>query len=111
MLSSLNSSGLSVQWAHIDAIDHWVCGVAATVKPFRLHMACSYRKTHEDWKPGGQYREQYHEKVKRYFNNWLGLHHDCRIVTGSVFRIWREDTGQTPAEQNGMPSTGGFDAA
>jgi len=124
MLSSFNSTGSTVQWAHlpalhelgqlaplvdhkgviifryqgetahIDAIDHWVCAVATTVKPFRLHLACSYRKTHEDWKPGGRYREQYHEKMKRYSNNWLGLRHDCRIVAGSIFRIWRDDTGQ-----------------
>lgn len=121
MLTSFNSTGPSVRWAHLPLvheasqlaphvdrrgvvifryqgetahvaqIDHWVCGVAVTAKPLKLHLACSYRKTQEDWRPGGRYQERYHQEVKRYSNNWLDHHHDCQILAGSVFRIWQEE--------------------
>lgn len=120
MLSSFNSASPSVRWVqlptvdkvshlatlvdrdgvvifhyqgettHVASIDHWVCGVAATTRPLRLHLACSYRKTQDDGKDGGRYRELYHPGVKRYSNNWLGRQHHCQIFAGSVFRIWQE---------------------
>lgn len=128
MLKAFNNLGPRVQWAHlpaldtleqlasyvderavvifhyqgktaqIDAIDHWVCAVASTMKPLALHLACSYRKVDADWHGHRRYRERYHKQVKRYSNNWLGLHHECRIVAGSVFRIWRDETGQDTAK-------------
>lgn len=121
MLTSFNDAGAVVQWKHlpavhelsqlsalvglgsvvifryqgetalVDPVDHWVCGVAVTTRPFRLHLACSYRRAQDDWRPGGHYRERHHHGMERYSNNWLGRHHDCRIVAGSVFRLWREE--------------------
>jgi len=120
MLTSFNSDGPPVQWrqcatacdvqgiapfidrrgvvvfryqgetAQVEPIDHWVCGVAVGRRPIRLHLACSYRKSQDDWQPGGRYRERRHPEIGRYSNNWLASHHDCRIVPGSAFRVWVE---------------------
>ena len=76
--------------AHVAHLDHWVCGLATTTKPCRLHLACSYRRSQDDGEKGGRYRERYHPGVERYSNNWLDRRHDCHIFAGSVFRIWQD---------------------
>jgi hypothetical protein len=75
--------------AHVADIDHWACGVAFTEKPFRLHLACSYRRTQDDRTHDKQYRERYHQQLGRYSNNWLDSRHGVKIFPGSVFRIWK----------------------
>lgn len=75
--------------AHIVDTDHWVCAVASNPKPFRLHLACSYRRLQDDRVQNKRYREQYHQELGRYSNNWVDSRHPMRIISRSVFRIWK----------------------
>ena len=77
--------------AHVGDIDHWVCGVSSTQKPFRLHLACSYRRVQDDRTQDKRYREHYHRALARYSNNWVDDRHEMRIISRSVFRIWKPD--------------------
>ena len=77
--------------AHVDDIDHWVCGVASAQKPFKLHLACSYRRVQDVRQQNKRYREQYHQDFGRYSNNWVDDRHAIQIIPGSVFRLWKFD--------------------
>ena len=75
--------------AHVADIDHWVCGVASRQKPFKLHLACSYRRVQDDRQQNKRYREQYHTALDRYSNNWVDSRHAIRITSQTVFRIYK----------------------
>ena len=78
--------------AKVSDIDHWVCGVAVAARPFRLHLACSFRGTQDARTEGKRYRERYIQRYDRYSNNWLSRRHEIKFFPSSVFRVGKAGT-------------------
>ncbi|MFC1736380.1 hypothetical protein ACFL1X_09690 [Candidatus Hydrogenedentota bacterium] len=75
------------QTAFVDAGDHWVCAVAKNEEPFRLHVACSIRRSDDGHLNDRDYAEVHHSDLDRWSNDCITSKHGIEIMRGSVFKI------------------------